>query len=153
MGEDAVRGAVALCCLALAGCATDRTIPPPNLEKRQLSAGERDVLKKSLSQAMKDPDAAQFKWMPVLAQPGATDLIGYCALVNGKNSFGGYTGFRRFYAVLSHDAKGQYLGGVIKQTAGARDTTFLDTGDDAIANTIVEQNCEKWGYTDFAAAQ
>lgn len=35
--------------------------------------------------SLKDPDSAQFE-----------DQHGYCGMVNSKNSFGGYTGFKRY---------------------------------------------------------
>lgn len=41
---------------------------------------------KIVKQQLKDPDSAQFK-----------DVKGQCGLVNSKNSYGGYTGFKRFY--------------------------------------------------------
>ena len=46
--------------------------------------------------------------MPVILteRDGVTD---YCGLVNGKNSYGGYTGFVRFYAHLTKSEKGQFL--------------------------------------------
>ncbi|MBV8449392.1 MAG: hypothetical protein JO124_15530, partial [Hyphomicrobiales bacterium] len=51
-------------CLILCGCGTkdDKVV---GLDVRQLSPAEQEALRRSLSQSLKEPDAAQFKWMPV----------------------------------------------------------------------------------------
>ncbi len=94
----------------LAGCSglnqpTVTVMPAP---KRELSAAEKLFFAPVLSAGLKDPSAAQFKWMPVILaeRDGITD---YCGLVNGKNSYGGYTGFVRFYAHLTKNDKGQFV--------------------------------------------
>lgn len=43
-------------------------------------------VEKLVKEQLKDPDSAQFK-----------DVKGKCGEVNAKNSYGGYTGFKRFY--------------------------------------------------------
>lgn len=53
-------------------------------------AGCSNEVEKTVKQQLKDPDSAQFK-----------DINGRCGLVNAKNSYGGYTGFKRFY--ISND--------------------------------------------------
>lgn len=42
----------------------------------------------SVKSSLKDPDSAQFQ-----------NVKGYCGEVNAKNSYGGYTGFKRFISV------------------------------------------------------
>ena len=76
--------------------------------KRELTSAEKLALTPFVAAGLKDPSAAQLKWMPVVLteRDGITD---YCALVNGKNSYGGYAGFVRFYAQLSKDDKGQFI--------------------------------------------
>lgn len=52
-------------------------------------AGCNGVEKETISavkNSLKDPDSAQFQ-----------DVKGYCGEVNAKNSYGGYTGFKKFY--------------------------------------------------------
>src|SRR4051794_32228444 len=86
--------------LILGGCATAGS-PPPSFDKRPLTSIEKESLRRSLSLTLKDPDTAQFKWLPaVVPKPDAAPNAptGYCGLVNGRNSYGGYTGFKRFYA-------------------------------------------------------
>jgi hypothetical protein len=94
----------------LAGCSglnqpTAQVIAAP---RRELTPVEKLSFVPVLAAGLKDPSAAQFKWMPVILteRDGITD---YCGLVNGKNSYGGYTGFVRFYAQLQKDDKGQFV--------------------------------------------
>lgn len=139
--------------LVLSGCATT---PPPHSETRQLSATEKEALRRSLSQTLKDPDSAQFKWMPAVVAKKDAPLdspIGYCGLVNGKNSYGGYVGFKRFYATITRNAKGEYDRGLIQHIEG-RPNTFggTSTVSDAIETGAMEGSCEAWGYVDFSAA-
>jgi hypothetical protein len=113
--------------------------------KRELTPIERQTLARSLSTTLKDPASAQFKWLPVVLveRDGITD---YCGLVNGKNSYGGYTGFVRFYAQIKSDERGQYITGVLKAVEQpSRDINLLDP---RWLNGI----CEKFGYSDFDRA-
>jgi hypothetical protein len=67
-------------------------------EKKQFNAGNYAAFvghaKEALTAAFKDPSSAQFQRLFV---SGATPPA-LCGEVNGKNSYGGYVGFRRFYA-------------------------------------------------------
>ena len=146
--------------LALSGCAAakfDATMPTDEqragLQYRQLSATEKESLRRSLVTTLKDPDAAQFKWMPVVTNPPPGKPIGYCSLLNGKNSYGGYTGFRMFFALLAQNSKGEYDRGEITLIHGSGGgITFGVDNPDAITNELTERSCAKWGYTDLSAA-
>lgn len=48
----------------------------------------------ALTRELKDPSAAQLR--DVMFHRSEVPVI--CGFVNGKNGFGGYTGFRRFYS-------------------------------------------------------
>jgi hypothetical protein len=138
--------------LSLAGCTTV-AVPAPT-QTRLLSPAEKTALASSLSQTMKDPGAAQFKWMPVLVREG-TDPIGYCGLINGKNSYGGYEGFKPFFATISKNSKGDFDRGAI-QHIGGRKQTFLGPDipiDEVVETGLTEGSCEKWGYPDVSSAQ
>jgi hypothetical protein len=53
---------------------------------------------------MKDPDAAKFQnWRGPKKGYGFNKYFGYkvCVDVNGKNSYGGYVGYRTAYAILN----------------------------------------------------
>jgi hypothetical protein len=132
-----------LAALLLAGCGT----AGPALEtlsaaeRRELTPVEKASLTISLAQTLKDPGSAQFRWMPIimLQREGITD---YCGLVNGRNSYGGYTGFQKFYAQLFKNDKGQFTKGLIR---------LIASGDVEVIAT--DGQCEKYGYLDFAQAR
>ena len=142
--------------LFLGACASAPATEPSTIITRPLTPVEKTALRASLVRTMKDPDAAQFKWMPAVV--AKTDIpmdrpIGYCGLINGKNSYGGYVGFKRFYATLTRNPKGEYVTGTIEHIEGAP-ITFggTSTVDDAVETGLVEGSCKAWGYTDFTAA-
>jgi len=114
--------------------------------KRQLTSAERLALAPIFSAGLKDPSAAQFRWMPVVLteRDGITD---YCGLVNGKNSYGGYGGFVRFYAQLQNDDRGQFTKATLREVEPPnRERNPLDP---RWLNGI----CEKFGYEDFSQAR
>jgi hypothetical protein len=92
--------------MLLAGCSglNQPTAQVIASAKRELTPAEKLSFAPVLAAGLKDPSAAQFKWMPVVLteRDGITD---YCGLLNGKNSYGGYTGFVRFYAQLKKMTK------------------------------------------------
>ncbi len=53
---------------------------------RELTPSEKSLIEVSAKQQMKDPDSAKFQWQDY--RGGTT----YCAHVNAKNSYGGYSG-------------------------------------------------------------
>ena len=125
-----------LIALLVSGCGT----PGPSLEtlnsaeKRELTPTEKAALSVTLAQTLKDPGSAQFKWVPitVLERDGIND---YCGLVNGRNSYGGYTGYQKFYAQLVKNEKGQFTRGLIRTIASGEVETMATDG-----------LCEKYGY-------
>jgi hypothetical protein len=122
------------------------------VEMRPLSATEKGVLAKKLARTLKDPNAAQFKWLPVA--PNGSGPIGYCGLVNIKSSRGGdYIGFRRFFAMISKGPKGDYAEGRIEHVEGIPVTSGgSDTEEDSVETGLTEDNCRNWGYADFSGA-
>src|SRR5262249_40217581 len=135
--------------LALSSCAAakfDATMPTDEqragLQYRQLSATEKESLRRSLVTTLKDPNAAQFKWMPVATNPPPGKPIGYCGLLNGKNSYGGCTGYRMFFALLSQNSKNEYDRGEITLIHGdGGGITFGVDNPDAITNELTERSC------------
>jgi hypothetical protein len=114
-----------------------------------LTLNEKIALVKGLSQTLEERVGAQFKWLPV---PGNSNgPIGYCGLVNIKNSRGGYVGFRRFFAMISKGPKGDYVAGRIEHIDPLA-SAGTGTEEDAIEAALTEDNCKEWGYTDFNAA-
>jgi hypothetical protein len=131
--------------------ATSPTVTSPSDEMRPLTPNEKAALAKTLSRTLKDPTAAQFKWLPVAAS--GSGPIGYCGLVNIKNSHGGYVGFRRFFAMISKGPKGDYINGRIEHIDGILVTPAGNsTENNAIETALTEDNCKEWGYSDFNGA-
>jgi hypothetical protein len=58
------------------------------------TAKERAAVSRAVGQSLKDAASAQFRWQK--KQSGAV----YCAEVNSKNSYGGYSGFSKFLVVF-----------------------------------------------------
>lgn len=127
----------------LAGCASNQTTQPPiattpssatENEKsdtpkkkkmvnfRDLTAAEKTLIARGVSQGLKDPDSAQFKWSKVGLEMDDLSMIPYCATLNAKNSYGGYIGFQPYYAmILTKDKK--IIGAALIGTGGNRSST------------------------------
>ena len=141
------------CCVfalaaSLTGCSglNQPTAQVTAAQKCDLTATEQLSVAPVFAAGLKDPSAAQFRWMPVVLteRDGITD---YCGLVNGKNSYGGYTGFVRFYGQPSKDEKGQFL----KATLCAVEPPNREPNlfDPRWLNGI----CEQFGYDDCSLAK
>ncbi|MFT3942080.1 hypothetical protein [Rhodopseudomonas sp.] len=140
----------AITLLTLTGCANNMasTLPaePPDLpplaasETRELTATEKALLAKAFSADLKDPDSGRFKWarVPKTLSDGTID---YCGLVNGKNSYGGYNGFKPFIGVITVKS-GRITGGNIAAIADS-DLRYAD---------IVPKMCRQKGLTVLAAS-
>jgi hypothetical protein len=134
--------------LLLAACAAISPPPPatpverPGLLSRDLSASEKTALSHALSRTLKDPDSAKFQWGPVKYTAGST-YTDYCGIINAKNSYGGYTGFKMFHATLNANSKGQYDNGTIDRIMV--DSATADV-DDLKDNVHYEELCIQGGY-------
>ncbi len=137
------RNAFLLAATLMCGCASTSqpTEQVSSASKRELTPIEKASLTGALSQTLKDPGAAQFKWMPIvlLERDGITD---YCGLVNSKNSYGGYEGFQKFYAHLNKNDKGEFTRGLIRTIAS-----------DEVSIAVAHDLCVKYGYMDFSQAR
>ena len=88
---------------------------------------------------MKDPDAAKFLWVPVVEANGSA---AYCGFVNGKNSYGGYTGYHPFMVRVAPDAK--------QPVTGASVIGF-STGPDEYGLDPIAGSCSHFGYGRFVS--
>lgn len=82
---------VILCTLAWTAAAA---APPINARETAAFAAAHKALVRG---SLKDPSSAQFQ--SVFVSRGTSGARILCGEVNAKNSFGGYVGFKRFYAV------------------------------------------------------
>lgn len=83
--------------LTLSACVTAANFAPMTVPQNRLDAGLSSVRLK-----LRDPDAAQFRNIRTYqsdSQAGGGIIL--CGLVNGKNAFGGFTGFKPFRASLT----------------------------------------------------
>lgn len=82
--------------LMLSACVTAANFSPATVPQSRIDAGLASVRLN-----LRDPDAAQFRDVRTYqadAQAGGGIII--CGLVNGKNAFGGFTGFKPFRASI-----------------------------------------------------
>lgn len=134
----------ALAALALAGCASGPKGPSPAEKLRNLSFAqiakhaeyndkllqsktEQELIDASLESArnqLKDPVSAQLRNVRLAQHPKGKVV---CGEINGKNSYGGYVGFKVFAA--------SPLGATIQKTGGR----YPDI--DAIANSGLRATC------------
>lgn len=91
---------------ALGGCASAFDKPSPNADFGAAPVRYEQSIPEALSLALKDPDSAKYKFLPPvkgyqnngLVYGGRVTWMGYMvlALVNAKNSMGGYTGYESY---------------------------------------------------------
>lgn len=108
--------------------------------ERPLTADETLVIKRSVEAKLLDPASAQFRLSPYRS---GTNY--YCGLVNARNRFGGYAGFRPFLARVGDDKKGPRAEESITSVAAV----VLAHGDGettALWAQVVEETCAKNGY-------
>jgi hypothetical protein len=129
--------------LLLGGCASEPALDASKYPSRALTAAEKKSLTGILSKGLKEPRAAQFKWMPVILteREGITD---YCGLVNRIKDNGGYSGFVRFYAQLFKDSNGQFSNAVMRAVEEPDSDPDLFNTESGRVGT-----CEQFGYTNF----
>ena len=114
--------------------------------RRDLTSIEKAAIGQAVARKTKDPESAKFLWMPVAVteRDGITD---YCGLINGKNSYGGFTGYTRFYAQLSKDDKGSF------NAAELRGIEEPNRQPNPLDPRWLNGICEKFGYANFDLAK
>lgn len=98
---------IAALAFALSACGpVTPTQPAPDraTQWHALTSAEVQAVQDGVRSRLKDPLSAQFS---DFISAGGTQggVIYVCGKVNAKNSFGGYTGFQRFYGILSPEIK------------------------------------------------
>jgi hypothetical protein len=106
-------------------------------DARPLSNVEKRIIMGSYSASLKDPSSAQYLWSPLIINRSVKGReLPYCFRVNGKNSYGAYTGFRTIAGQVT------YNGGAVtgySYVAGSR--------DDRIIAQATNDICRAFGYT------
>lgn len=75
---------------------------------------------------MIDGESARYLW------PEQRNPVTYCGFINAKNQFGGYVGWRLFWASLPIDAKDELL--------------ISTAGSSEVMTELGEKACQKNGY-------
>ncbi|MEB0092879.1 hypothetical protein QN391_07325 [Pseudomonas sp. CCI1.2] len=79
-------------------------------DKFPVPEARAEQAKNAVKATLKDPESAQFRNLYTKSftgnppRPNLAALVSVCGEVNAKNSYGGYTGFTRFYQVAPGDA-------------------------------------------------
>lgn len=102
-----------------------------------LSQADQKLLKEGLAAGMKDPDSVRVG--DAIATINGTGRIVICGYVNGKNSYGGYTGDQPFVGLL------------YRQAEGGRPARFVPLmfGSDEIRETVIRNECRSSGIASF----
>lgn len=96
-----------LACLLAAGCAgshgqgpsiVQQAKPLPQTAPVTLDAKQTAALHAGVRKVMKDPESARFGRHVAGRDPEGTIVV--CGMVNGKNSYGGYTGEKPYMAEI-----------------------------------------------------
>ncbi len=106
-------------------------------QARDLTDVEKGAIADSIKRDLKDPDSAQFKWMPYREDHGT----GYCGMINSKNSYGGYTGFQPYNAVL------------ILKDGVAVSAVIITVGGSDTETKVAYWGCGQDGYPDLDSAK
>lgn len=129
--------------LALAGCVSapvDGPKPPPASQKAskparakplpmRLEGYQHAAIENAVKGHLKDPYSAVFSSMMAFRDQGSR-AVHVCGIVNAKNSFGGYTGGKSFYAMARYEVDGSF---------NTRD--LFVTLESAISESMIRQFC------------
>lgn len=121
--------------LVISGCVsspapTHNTSGAPHLPYRLL-ASDMEAVKLGVAADMKDPNSAIFGAMA--ATVNAKNIVTVCGVVNGRNSYGGFTGKKPYWGVLATNM------------AGERKFTVTGFGGTAIQSQAVMDMCKRDG--------
>ena len=92
-----------------------------------LSSEYQHRIAAEVSDKLKDGESARFRWPDIGRDPTV-----YCGWVNAKNSYGGYTGFELFFALLALDVSGKITG--------------VTVNFESNASANVRESCSHFGF-------
>lgn len=109
--------------ITLTACANPNTTPV-NTRPVALTGADQSAVQSRVIDGLKDPSSAQLRNVKAFELSNGQGRA-ICGEVNGKNSFGGYVGFRPFYlrlkegkvvsAVMSTGGQEDYIASIIVQ--------------------------------------
>ncbi|MGE6739741.1 hypothetical protein ACQKGC_05645 [Allorhizobium pseudoryzae] len=122
-------------CILASSCQTQSSFPDapkPHPGKRyNLDAVDALVVQNGLRGSVRDPLSLIFGKASAIKRPDGT--IEVCGMVNGKNGFGGYTGFV------------PYNGLIVRNTAGDQVFAVTGIGDGGNRDLAIAMLCERNG--------
>lgn len=123
---------IAAVIIALTGCVTPVVSKVTATGSRELTASEKSYMTEAVKNKLIDPDSARITFVPFIET--AENSLHYCAYVNSKNSYGGYSGNQIF--------KGTFLkvNGQVKGAVALIDSSQL--GQEALRD-----ECKEIGYS------
>lgn len=102
-----------------------------------LTEKQKAAVMTAVRDELKDPDSAQFKWLDIPAALKAeSGTLPYCVLVNAKNSYGGYVGFKPMQIILYTKPDGSAVAIVMNPPSD----------DPEIVESVNSELCSKKGY-------
>jgi len=139
-----------LALLLLSACKTTAEAPvvQRNLEFRDLTEAEKKIVSKVVADVMKDPSSAQFRWTKMGRDPAQRqqmENVDYCAMVNAKNSYGGYNGFKPYKVTLGLE-NGKVVDALRVELLGGSSIY-----NDQIEPGLVKENCQAIGLNPYDA--
>jgi hypothetical protein len=101
------------------------TAPTASVAERDLTPQEKKVIVDSVSQSLRDPASAKYKWakFPVVV---TEDSVNYCATVNGKSPYPAYSG-EQAYIIEARMVGGKVTSAVMGLIAGGKDFAIVTT--------------------------
>lgn len=98
---------MAMTCLIAAGCTSTSYPPQPKspVQRYTLTKPDIFVIRMGLLGSVRDPDSLVFGDSKAIKHDNG--LIEVCGTVNGKNGFGGYTGFVPYNGILGPNSTGE----------------------------------------------
>lgn len=133
LAQSKNRAAVILAAASVLGACVSSPQKPARIatSSYHLSAGDLEVIKRDLASDLKDPASAIFG--AIAAVTTANGVVMACGVVNGRNSYGGYSGKRPFSGVLATNTSGKRVFAVT--AIGGSDTHSL----------AIMMECQRYG--------
>ncbi len=107
-----------------------------------LTSKEKSLIVKSVKRVLKDADSAKFRWMKLPDRINPKIFVEeYCGLVNAKNSYGAYTGFEPFSALVARHSTRPF------------EVISVTLSGDGLSSENIASMCINSGYIDFESAE
>ena len=101
----------------------------PPIKPYELTGGDAAAIEASVRSSLRDPSSAVFGRVMAVIDARGTKTV--CGFVNGRNGFGGYTGFTPYIGLLMDNRYGQRVFGV----------TGIGSGPTDISSVVIVRMC------------